>query len=294
MGFKRFWRRVKRAVRKAVKAVVDSVTTVINAVIEVFESTLGWALSGGMLIIGFIFSIPFFGRFIRWVWNSVLSIAWSIVGIPDFLLSLIGILPEKKLRVCVIILSDESGAPVEQEANIVPELQNAIDIFWERANVRIIRSAPFQFDSGFADVESADEEWIHVFAPINTTVLDVNCGTKAAREDLGKIGSNFELAANLVCLYGNSRRVIGYGAPICVFVVRTISGALGCSLGPLADYVIVQAVGRDPLTIAHELGHACNLCDVDDPSNLMGPNVGRDLRRGQVAILRNSRHVTYF
>jgi predicted Zn-dependent protease len=72
----------------------------------------------------------------------------------------------------------------------------------------------------------------------------------------------------------------------------------GCSLGPLTDYVTVAFKESITRTLAHELGHACNLWHYDDPDNLMTPGrsggVGYSLSRVQKALVRMSRHVTYF
>jgi hypothetical protein len=57
----------------------------------------------------------------------------------------------------------------------------------------------------------------------------------------------------------------------------------------------VVAEAGNPICIAHELGHSCNLWHVDIDDNLMNPSCGRKkLKWWQVSIMRSSRHVTYF
>jgi hypothetical protein len=283
-------------VTTAVCVAWDAVTTVVNAVIEVLESVLTWLLSGLAFLVDLIFSIPILGRVLKWIWNIVLTIVWGLVGIVDAILGAIGILPEKKLRVCVIMLRDERGRPVGTRATVVARLQEAIDIFRQEANVRIIPSGPFEFDSGFADAERATEAWIHTNATSSgAAMLDPGCNVEGAGHDLWLPGSGFELLASTACFYGNFRRLIGYGAPVVIVVVRDVDGGstLGCALGPLTDYLVVE--GSNPICIAHELGHSCNLWHIDESGNLMNPSCGnRSLHWWQVAILRNSRHVTYF
>lgn len=273
----------------------DVVTTVVNAIIETLESILSWVLSALAFIIELIFSIPILGRILKWIWNIILTAFWGLVGLIDAALGVIGIRPEKKLRVCVIVLRDENGTAVAQTSNVVTNLQAAIDIFRQEANVRIIPSAPFQYGSGFAGPEEADESWVHVNpGSSGPGVLDVDCGSGAAGEDLWVTGSEFEFLASTRCFYSNFRRVLGYGAPVIIFIVRSFSGGdIGCSLGPLTDYITI--LGRNPICIAHELGHSCNLWHVGGANNLMNAACGRtELSWWQVAILRNSRHVTYF
>jgi hypothetical protein len=278
---------------------VDAITTVVNFIIEIVESVLGWIVSALAFIVELLFSIPVLGRILKWIWNIVLTVGSVILGLVDFLVGLIGILPEKKLRICVVILRDEMGDLLATRASLVPLLQNAIDIFRREANVRVIPSAPLQFDSGFAGRERATEDWVHTQTRgrNDSSVLDVACDSGAAGEDLLTVGAQFELLASTACFYSNARRVLGYGAPVVVFIVRSVGGTdeSGCSLGPLSDYVTVEA-NRPPdsSVIAHELGHACNLLHVDDRNNLMA--LGRmdtRLSRLQVAWLRISRHVTY-
>ncbi len=281
-------------VTTAVCLVWEVVVTAVSAVIETIESILTWVLSALAYVIEFFLSIPILGRILKWIWNVVLTLVWGIVGIVDAILGVLGILPEKKLRVCVILLRDEKGNPVANVSDVVARLQDAIDIYHDQANVRIIPVGPFEYTSGFAGKEKADESWIHVNRGPGGADLDVSCEGTALGEDLVTTGTRFELLASNVCFYSNFRRLIGYGAPVIVFIVRSVKGSfLGCSVGPLSDYVTIE--GSNPICIAHETGHACNLWHVDEDANLMNPSCGRRvLHWWQVAILRDSRHVTYF
>lgn len=281
---------------RVLEAIWDVITTAINAIIETAESIVGWVLSlfSGFVIL--LFLIPVVGRLVKWIWNILLTALWFVVGILDFLVCLAGVKPEKKLRVSALILKDTSG-PVANRSSVVTQLQHAVDVFASQANVRVIRSWPLQYDSGLAGNETANDGWVtEMPEPSGDSILNVGCNLVAAGEDLWIAGVKFELLAAIRMVYGNFRRLIGYGAPVPIFVVKDSGppSTIGCSLGPLADYVTVE--GGNPVCIAHELGHACNLWHVNDSNNLMyiGSCNGQRLSRFQIAMLRASRHVTYF
>ncbi|MEZ4810748.1 MAG: hypothetical protein R2819_10340 [Allomuricauda sp.] len=310
-----FWSKVKnaakkvgKAVKKVVETVADAVTTVVNAVVETVESVVSWIGSAIGFVIGLIRSIPYVGAIIRWIMEVVKEIIWRVglwgLGILDFLLSLIGITPEKKLRICVVVLRLPSDKPGKLDPtvtnNILTNLNNLITVYKNEANIRIVPTGPFNYSTPFNDLPTADPDWIHFRDDASASdILDVRCNGGAAKDDIKKAGSKLELIANTTCFYSIFRRLVGYGAPITIFVVRSFTdGKLGCSLGPLSDYVTTSrpGVSADPLQIAHEISHSCGLWHLDDKSNIAYPSNGRgtDMRRWQIAIVRNSRHVSYF
>jgi hypothetical protein len=283
-------------VTTVVCVVWDAVVTIVGAIIETILSIVGWVLDALAFVVELIFSIPILGRLIRWIWDIVLTVISFVIGLGDIVLGILGIKPEKKLRVCVLVLRDEKGNLVADLNTVKQNLQAAVHIYRDQANVRLIKSAPFQYDSGFAGEETVDDSWIHVMDdPASSDILDVSCDASAAGEDLWVTGTQFEFMSATHCFFQNSRKVSGYGAPVSVFVVRSVgdSSTAGCSLGPLNDYVTIE--GPDPICIAHELGHSCNLWHVGDTSNLMNAECGgTQLSWWQVALVRSSRHVSYF
>lgn len=293
-------------ITKAICVAWDVLTTVFGAIVETLLSALGWLLNGIAFVIEMIFSIPVIGRFFKWVWNVVVSLFTQFLGLIDAAACALGICPEKKLRVCTIIMSDPNGNAFAEKSEIVAELQNTINIYRTEANVRVIPTDSFYYTSALSGAEVATEDWVQVYNNGRATgPIDVNCQGGAFSEDLGIVGAGFEVIACTKCFSSNFRRVLGYGAPVVAFYVRTIAGSDGCSLGPLSDYITIE--GRDRLTagsilsdaLPHELGHACNLWHISDSDNLMNPSAeykvtGIHLKKWQVVILRNSRHVTYF
>jgi len=290
----------------------DVVTTVVNAVLVTLESILGWVLSAVAFLVELLEAIPLLGTLIRWVLNFVTFLIWTIVSLVDAVLGLVGIRPEKILRVCTVILRDERGAPVATTAYAVDLLQVAVNVFKRDANVRIVPLRPFKYATGFAGPETVTEDWITVErGQSDADTLDVPCNAAGAGAEWGLAGSKLQLKTSTQCFYGAWRRVLGYGAPVTCFIVRSVPGAFGCALW-ITDYVTVAnqtppAGGGliNRRVLAHEAGHATNLWHLDatsNPTNLMGtpwspavPDLTQSrLDWWQVLLVRASKHVSYF
>lgn len=209
--------------------------------------------------------------------NIIKEVFNRLIGVFDFVLCLIGIMPVKRLRLRIIVLRDERGIPVLAEHEAMRTFQDTSRILGRGARVEIVPA-----------------EWKVVTAPAAAPreALNVRCMDGAWSDDLGVAGSFYRSlqAQNF------SGRLFGYAAPLTVFVVRSISDRDGCSLGALTDHVTVQAdaTKRSRALAAHELAHACGLFHTSDKANIMYPkNPGEQMSRWQAAIFRNSRHVTY-
>lgn len=288
----------------------DVVTTVVNVILVTLESILGWIVSAVGFVIELIEAIPILGTLIRWVVNFVTWLVWTIVAIPDFVLGLIGIRPEKKLRVCTVILRDEKGTPTASVDYAVALLQLAADLYKRDANVRIVPHGPFQYDSGFAGAERVGSEWVQTATGnADADLLDPPCG---AGGEWGLAGSKFQLLMSANCFFGSWRRLTGYGGPVACLIVRDVPDAWGCALW-ITDYATIDGGQLPPgnqRVLGHEVGHACNLwhfCVDDDVRNLMGAQTACDpdstaqpdyfdprMTNAQVLLVRASKHVTYF
>jgi hypothetical protein len=202
-----------------------------------------------------------------------------VVGVVDFIGSLIGIRLRKKLRLRIVILRDETGQPLVTEKELEPSLSEARRVYDKEVQTKILAA-------GGKLIVTLDE-----VAPAEA--LDVGCGTRAWGEDFGEAGDFFSRhSANNVGGF-----LIGYAAPVTVFIVHDVAGEGGCSLGPIVNYVTVDLGGLRGSTmrvLAHEVAHACGLWHSKSQDNLMFPNApGEKLKGWQEAILRNSRHVTF-
>ena len=277
----------------------DAVVTVAGFFLETLESLVGWVISAFGWVIEFILSIPIIGRILGWIQAGVQTVYWFVVGIIDTIAGLFGIRPEKKLRLCTIILADENGQPIVTAATVVPWLQRAVDVFKEEANVRVTPVGPFQYTSGFGGNATVTEDWIDVGTdPSSKRILDLGGEAETFGDDLTDIGSDYNKLAMLHCYYGTWRKVVGYGSSITVFVIRSMEEGVARSLGPLTDYVVIGgAQNPDVTTVAHEIGHACYLVWHDgNNGNLMFGQAprGTSLDWWQTTLVRSSRHVTYF
>ena len=94
--------------------------------------------------------------------NLVTDIVWTFVSFWDIVAGLLGVRPEKILRVCPVILSDEKGNPVASVENMVAVLQLACKIYKRDANIRIVPSRPFHYATGFAGPETVTADWVIV------------------------------------------------------------------------------------------------------------------------------------
>ena len=267
--------------------------------VEVLGIVLSPVLMVALALLELLFAVPILGRALRQIWSIGLEIVYRILGLFDLLLGAIGLRPEKKLRVAVVLLKDASGTPVVETTSVVEEIQAAIDIYSDQANVRVVPMSWFHLSSPFCSAGTADESWVAVpDGPSDSSVLDVSTNVAAWGEDLWMTGTRFHGLAAWIWKWGLPRRLLGYGAPVTVFVVRTIDGATGVSLGPLSDYITeVGTETADKTTIAHELGHACGLWHQGEGDNLMYSYDSNDRRKMtlfQALVVRNSRHVTYF
>lgn len=203
-----------------------------------------------------------------------------VLGIPDVAATLAGLRPWKRLRLRVVCLRDGDGEPVVPAAEIEAALAETARVLERAARTRIV-------PAGGRLVETPD-------APAPAAALDAPCSSQGLwRTDLGPAGAFFRGLR-----VRGGLRLLGRGAPLTVFVVRDVVGKCGCSLGPLGDYVTVDADGLGGTTrriLAHELGHSCGLPHAAAEGNLMRPRgPGERLGRWQTAVLRTSRHVTYF
>ncbi len=212
------------------------------------------------------------------LFNVLKEVLNRAVKLPELLLTLAGFRSTKRLRLRVVVLRDERGLPLASNEEVQPAYEEARRIFARMAGVNVEPSG-----------------WRVVTAPhaAPRAALDVHCTDGAWRDDLGEAGAFFRS----LMARSTAGTLIGYGAPLTVFVVRSMSSHNGCSLGPATDYVTIEArtLKTTRRLLAHEVAHACGLWHSKQPDNLMLPRgPGETLARWQAAVLRTSRHVTHW
>lgn len=303
-------------ITKIVCIIVDVITTIFNALVALADAALSILGSAIAFFVDIITSIPFIGRLAEWGLNIFKTVIYFVASLPDAILGLLGIMPEKKLKMLVIIQKNSDREPVVKDMNVVyRDIRYVINTFREQLNIRVLPTNLLMYKSAFSDDNFSPEDFVKIDDSISSNrTLDVCCDACAMGDDLTSIGSSFNLLMARLGFSTNARRLLGYGAPIIAFAVRSYSdGKAGCSIGPLSDYVTVQfnetqnGVGiqigdltsdksLDAVTdLAHEVGHCCSLPHFENSNNLMNPSLKRTgrLTTLQKILCRSSRHVTY-
>jgi hypothetical protein len=253
------------------KWVARVVCEVVNVVLDVIG-----------FIVELILSIPIIGGIIRTILNWVTEIVWRLVGLVDFVGSLVGIRLRKKMYFGVIVPSVRQ-IPIVTDAEIQRQVDAAVELYDRTCNINLIFTGICHTDISPPDAG-----------------LTVACDAGGFFNDWWLAGSYFEFAAATCKFTDSFRRVIGLGAEIIVFIVQDVTPSAttnGCSFGSTHNYVVIEAKPTDQAFVAaHEMGHACWLPHDGDPANLMNditPSANPTLTNVQIALVRWSKHCVY-
>ncbi len=266
-----------------VKVVRWVVVTVGKWVVRVVCEVVNFVLDAIAFVVNLILSIPIIGGIIRTILNWVTELVWRIVGIVDFIGSLVGIRLRKKMYFGVVVpLID--GKQIVSDAEIQRQVDAVIEFYDRMCNINAI----------FTGI-------CRTTIPPPEGGLVVSCDAGGFFSDWWLAGSYFEFASALCKFTDGFRRVIGYGAEIIVFIVQDVTPANtnGCSFASTHNYVVVEAKPNDQSHVAaHEIGHACLLPHHDsDSQNLMfpiTPSANPVFTNLQIAVVRWSKHCVYF
>lgn len=270
---------VTETVCDLVEVLVKVVVTVIKTVCETVVSLVRIFILVPMTIVVSVMRLVCF--VIDFIINWVKIIVSVIVGLPEFLLCLLGLRVRKHLHVCVTVLAGKDGKPVVDLAQVTTVMDDAAAIISKRMNVtvrehgrRVLRVPDRNLD---VTACSADQLFSGEAADLSEEAVG---GTFA--DLLGCSDDVLDIAGEVILDVLN------------VIFIRDIleGGDIGCHL-PGTNYVIVdQSAGG--LTLAHEMGHAGDLWHVSGASNLMNHfTAGDEVEAWQQCIFRRSRFVVY-
>ncbi len=214
-----------------VKIVVAVVTKVVRVVCEVVSVVLNLVAA----VVNFVLTLPIIGPLVRAVIRIVTTVVSYVIGLVDGLGRLIGIRLTKHLRVRVVILC-EGNIPLAYEEHLAAVMRQTADTLYQRAQIRLhvtygepIRNPPRNALRVGTDADLiADEAWL-----------------KGSWHQLQTVKS-FET---------NFSSLTGVGAPIFVYIVREVGydgpgNVIGCSAGPLTDWIAVERDSVVPNVIA--------------------------------------------
>jgi hypothetical protein len=255
-----------------------TIVTLICVLYAVVTAVIWWVFA---ILAAVLFFVPIIGRLIKEIFSLVTSIVWGLVGVIDWVLSVVFHTRWlKKVRVCIIILTEPGPSgpvPVTTPTLLQPAIDNAKQILLSQAKISLIvdeiKTAP----------QSANDPWI----------LDLKCGFSGWLQDLWITGSYLQARAIGLCKESSFGSLTGFCPPIIIFCVRSVSGSHpGCDLGALTDYIAIP--GADHSCLAHEIGHKLGLWNCCPGTNLANTGcAGTQLKGWQVAIARASKYVTY-
>lgn len=198
-------------------------------------------------------------------------------SVPEWLYYLLFRSEKRKyLHVVPFIALDVHSAPVIDAEKVNQQLAFAADVL-AKAHVRLTHTPIRTLGPHFAGFQATSCAWRSVFTRDRAVLASLNTGEKES----------------LLWFAGQS--LFGARPPYLKVVYCPFEnpGQLGCYYPP--DDVVLVSPTAKPDTLAHELGHAGDLWHSRKPDNLMRvpDRKGSLLTRGQVALFRTSRFVTF-
>jgi hypothetical protein len=258
---------------KIVTSVVETICTAVTSLVRVLIKIVTTVIVSVVRIVCFV---------IGFVAGWIEIIVWGILGIPEFLLCLLGLRIRKHLHVCVTVLADRQGRPVVDDDAVTTIIADAAKVLSDRFNVRL-------HEHGRKHVR-VDEKHLTVIACDSRQLFGADATDLSGEaEHVGRFADLLGCSENIFDLAGE----VLQGALNVIFVRDIVEGDdIGCHI-PGTDYVIVDRSAAG-LTLAHEIGHAGDLWHVSETKNLMNHiTIGDTVRAWQVCIFRRSRFVVY-
>jgi hypothetical protein len=217
---------------------LDAICNWVTTVITVLETVWNWVCN--TVISWVIQLITTFVDIIIWVLRVICIIVSVIIGLPGFLLCLLGLRVPKTIRVCVKVITDEEGRSEVTDEAIKTSMATMRKIYAE-CGVSV----------AFDGVE-------RIAAPRLLTST-----TNSVSDFFSWWHSWFSQHACACC------------GQVTVFFVDQIQGSSdGYTYWGDNWCRVDDRANGDPTIMAHEVGHLCNLWHVDDNNDLMFANSG--------------------
>lgn len=247
------------------------ITEVVCGIVWITITVVSWVTR---VVCEFIYVIDWIVThvvgFIEWLFNRIITL-------PEWLFCLAGVrFGRKKLRICPIVIADENGNPVVPLETIQRQIDTAVRIY-EQCNVQVIAS-PITVVQGKSHLANAS----------GCGAGGYFSGDRSEYEHL----SCCEGFSKLKCQRFPSGIILPRHILKAVWVDTISSGERGCYMTP-ESFVLVASSGAVD-TLAHEMGHACDLLHRDEPDNLMNTpsRTASNLTGFQCCTIRTSRFVT--
>lgn len=256
---------------KVIKTIIKTVCEVVTSFIKVFILVPVTIFLTILRIVCFI---------VDFIVNWIRIIIAIIVGIPEFLLCMLGLNIRKHIHACVTVLAGRDGVPVVSDGQVDKVLEEARRMISERFNVElhVHGRKVVQVPGDRLDVTACDASQL-----FSSEAIDLTDDANGSFGDLfGCSRDPLDIGLGLI-----------HGVVDIKFIRDILEGNdIGCHI-PGTDYVIIDQNSSGHV-LAHEIGHACDLWHVSDTTNLMNHFVAGDaVRNWQKCIFRRARFVHY-
>ena len=216
---------------------LDAICNWVTKVITVLETVWNWVCN--TLIQTIINLVKYLISLVIFVARIICIIITIIIGIPAWLLCMIGLKIPMHIRICIKVITDAKGNSLVTDAGIQGSIDHMRRVY-AQCDIEV------QVD-GIERIAAPDmlitpDSWTGIFAPWHTWFSNHACG-----------------CCNQVTVF---------------FVDKITGGSNGLTFWGDNWCRVDASANTEPTIMAHEVGHACSLWHDSDNNNLMFSNSG--------------------